>query len=66
MPGVLEAVDGILQQANSGAVTAEEAIEELLDAQIVLRNNRRLQTAMRSPATCRSVSGCSPIRRCWS
>ena len=47
-PGALEAVDGILAQAGSGAVTASEAIEELLSAQIVLRNNRRLQTAMRS------------------
>ena len=48
LPGALEAVDGILAQADSGAVTASEAIEELLSAQIVLRNNRRLQTAMRS------------------
>ncbi len=48
MPGALEAVDGILAQADSGAVTAGEAIEELLGAQIVLCNNRRLQTAMRS------------------
>ncbi len=48
MPGALEAIDGILQQAGGGAVTAGEAIEELLDAQIALRNNRRLQTAMRS------------------
>ncbi len=48
MPGALEAVDGILAQADSGAVTASEAIKELLSAQIVLRNNRRLQAAMRS------------------
>ena len=48
MPGALEAVDGILAQADSGAVTASEAIEDLLSAQIVLRNNRRLQAAMRS------------------
>ena len=48
MPGALEAVDGILAQADSGAATAAEAIEQLLDAQIRLRNNRRLQTAMRS------------------
>ncbi len=48
MPGALEAVDGILAQADSGAVTASEAMEELLNAQIVLRNNRRLQTAMRA------------------
>ncbi len=48
MPGALEAVDGVLQQADSGAVTASEVIEELLAAQIALPNNRRLQTAMRS------------------
>ena len=48
MPGALEAVDGILAQADSGAATAAEAIEQLLDAQIGLRNNRRLQAAMRS------------------
>ena len=48
MPGALEAVDGILAQADSGGATASEAIEQLLNAQIVLRNNRRLQTAMRS------------------
>ncbi len=43
LPGALEAVDGILAQADSGAVTASEAIEGLLSAQIVLRNNRRLR-----------------------
>ena len=48
MPGALEAVDGILAQADSGSATATEAIEELLKAQIALRNNRRLETAMRS------------------
>jgi len=48
MPGALEAVDGILAQADSGAATAGEAIEQLLDAQIALRNNRRLNTAMRA------------------
>ena len=48
MPGALEAVDGILSEADSGAVSAAEAIELLLNAQIVLRNNRRRQTAMRA------------------
>ena len=48
MPGALEAGDGILSEADNGAVSAAEAIEQLLNAQIVLRNNRRLQTAMRS------------------
>ena len=41
VPGALEAFDG-------GAVTAREAIEQLLTAQIRLRNNRRLETAMRA------------------
>ena len=48
MPGALEAADGILAQADGGSVTAGEAIEKLLDAQIELRNNRRLSSAMRS------------------
>ena len=48
MPGALEAVDGILAETDSGAVTAAEAIEKLLASHIVLRNNRRLETAMRS------------------
>jgi len=48
MPGALEAVDGVLAQVDSGAVTAGEAIELVLSAQIALRNNRRLQAAMRS------------------
>ena len=48
MPGALEAIDGVLAQADSGAVTAGEAIEQVLHAQIVLRNNRRLESAMQS------------------
>ena len=48
MPGALEAADDILAGADSGAATAGEAIELLLGAQIELRNNRRLQSAMRS------------------
>ena len=48
MPGALEAVDGVLARADGGAATAAEAIEELLAAQIALRNNRRLDSAMRS------------------
>jgi DNA replication protein DnaC len=48
MPGSLEALDPILQGVDGGAVTAAEAMESLLDAQIQLRNNRRLQAAMRS------------------
>ena len=48
MPGALEAVDGILSEADGGTISAAEAIEQLLNAQIVLRNNRRLQTAIHS------------------
>ena len=42
MPGALEAVDGVLAKVDSGAVTAGDAIEQVLGAQIALRNNRRL------------------------
>jgi DNA replication protein DnaC len=48
MPGALEAVDDVLSKADSGSVSTAEAIQELLGAQINLRNNRRLQAAMRS------------------
>jgi hypothetical protein len=48
MPGALEAVDGILHDLDGGATTGAEAIEALLGAQIGLRNDRRLQAAMRS------------------
>ncbi len=34
MPGALEAIDGVLSKANSGSVTAAQAIQELLGAQI--------------------------------
>jgi DNA replication protein DnaC len=48
MPGSLEAVDGILSDIDGGKLAATEAIKRLLSAQITLRNNRRLQAAMRS------------------
>ncbi len=48
MPGALESLDTILAGVDSGELTAGEAIENLLGAQITLRNNRRLQAAMRS------------------
>jgi DNA replication protein DnaC len=48
MPGALEALDGLLSGVDGGSLGAAEAIEALLGAQISLRNNRRLQTAMRS------------------
>ncbi len=46
IPGAQDAVDGILSEADSGAISPAEAIEQLLNAQIVLHNNRRLQTVV--------------------
>ena len=43
MPGALEAIDDVLTRVDGGGVTASEAIEQLLGAQIMLRNNRRLK-----------------------
>jgi DNA replication protein DnaC len=48
MPGSLEAVDGILSDIDGGHLGGPEAINRLLSAQITLRNDRRLQAAMRS------------------
>lgn len=48
MPGSLEAVDSILSEIDGGRIAATEAISKLLAAQVTLRNNRRLQAAMRS------------------
>jgi DNA replication protein DnaC len=48
LSGLLEAIDAILSETDGGTLTPAEAIARLLDAQITLRNNRRLQTAMRS------------------
>lgn len=48
LPGALEAVDEILADVDRGSLHASQAIERLLTAQITLRNNHRLRTAMRS------------------
>jgi DNA replication protein DnaC len=48
LPGALESVDEILAQVDRGSLHASQAIEQLLTAQITLRNNHRLRTAMRS------------------
>ena len=48
MPGALEALDEILARVDSGTLHAAGAMDALLRAQITLRNNRRLQAAMRS------------------
>ena len=47
MPGALEALDEILRRADSGQLAAGDAIGEVLGSHIALRNQRRLQTAMR-------------------
>jgi len=48
MPGSLEALDSVLTGIDGGQLGAGEAISRVLDAQISLRNNRRLEAAMRS------------------
>jgi DNA replication protein DnaC len=48
MPGSLEAIDAVLAQVDGGQIGAGEAIRQVLEAQISLRNNRRLEAAMRS------------------
>lgn len=48
MPGSLEAIDAILSDVDGGHIGTAQALHRLLDAQISLRNNRRLQAAMRS------------------
>lgn len=48
MPGALEALDDILRAVDGGSLLAPAAMEQLLGAQITLRNNRRLVAAMRS------------------
>ncbi len=48
MPGALEALDEILSRIDGGQLAGAATIDALLQAQITLRNNRRLQAAMRS------------------
>ena len=48
MPGALEALDEVIRRVDSGSLSGSEAIEHLLGAQIALRNDRRLEAAMRS------------------
>jgi DNA replication protein DnaC len=48
MPGALEALDAILAGFDGGQLAPAAALEALLGAQITLRNNRRLQAAMRA------------------
>jgi DNA replication protein DnaC len=48
MPGSLEALDSVLTGIDGGQLGAGEAISQVLEAQISLRNDRRLEAAMRS------------------
>lgn len=48
LPGALETLDDVLAALDGGKVQGPAAIEQLLGAQIGLRNNRRLVAAMRS------------------
>jgi DNA replication protein DnaC len=48
MPGALEALDDILAAVDGGTLPVGAAVESLLGAQIALRNNSRLEAAMRS------------------
>jgi DNA replication protein DnaC len=48
MPGSLEVVDSLLEKLDGGAMSPAEAMEQLLRAQVILRKERRLISAMRS------------------
>jgi DNA replication protein DnaC len=48
MPGSLEVVDDLLSRVDDGALGTAEAIEQLLAAQVALRRERRLKSAMHS------------------
>ncbi len=71
MPGALEAVDGVLAQVDSGAVTAGEAIELVLNARIAQRNHGA-RSLPGQPAGVRRLASClvsrrplSSVRRRW-
>lgn len=48
MPGSLEAVDDLMSQLDQGALSPAEAMDKLLEAQVILKRQRRLVSAMRS------------------
>ena len=47
-PGSLEVVDALMEQLDGGTISAAEALEQLLSAQVSLRRERRIISAMRS------------------
>ena len=48
MPGSLEAIDDLMEKLDSGSLSPAEAMDNLLAAQVSLRRERRLISAMRS------------------
>ena len=48
MPGSLEVVDALMEQLDGGTISAAEALEQILSAQVSLRRERRIISAMRS------------------
>jgi DNA replication protein DnaC len=48
LPGSLEAVDSLMVQLDQGAISPAEAMDKLLEAQVILKRQRRLVSAMRS------------------
>lgn len=48
MPGSLEVIDSLMAKLDQGAMSSAEAMEKLLGAQVTLRRQRRLISAMRS------------------
>ncbi len=51
-PSALEVVDDILARADGSALSVAHALEQLLDAQIELRMQRRLESAQRTSRLC--------------
>jgi DNA replication protein DnaC len=48
MPGSLEVIDGLMAKLDNGSMSPAEAMEHLLAAQVALRRERRLVSAMHS------------------
>lgn len=48
MPGSLEVIDSLIERLDSGSITPAEAMDQMLSAQVSLRRERRLFSAMRS------------------
>ena len=62
MAGALEAVDGVLAQVDSGAVTPDEAIERVLDARVALRNHEA-RSLPGNPLASVDRASCLVVRR---